>query len=138
MSKETRKLIEDFKTFKIKNNLIKKTIMNIFICKYDSPFWEECSSIFRSLNLPTRVKISGAHHSGLAYQILLDTDLENSIELSNDIINKFPIEPLIVISEVLVKMKDKPIGWWQDDDLINPGRYFNKLIEEDQTGVFIF
>lgn len=116
---------------------VKKTIMNIFICEYNSPHWEESISIFNSLNLPTSVSISKGSHKGLSYQILLDVHLETAKELSNDILAKFPQEPLIVISEVNVRMKDQPIGWWQDNDLVKPGRYFDKLVSEGKSGVFI-
>lgn len=132
-----KRLIETFRDFN-SGDLVKKTIMNIFICEYDYPLWEECVSIFKSLILPTSVKISGAHHRGLAFQILLDINLEETIELSNKIINKFPQEPLIVISEVRVKMKNSPIGLYQDGDLVGPGRYFDQLVKGGKTGLFIF
>jgi hypothetical protein len=138
MSKETSKLIETFRDFKNKNDLVKKTIMNIFICKYDSPFWAESISIFKYLNLPTLVQISGAVHVGLGYQILLDTSLEDSKILADNIIKKFPETPLIVISEVMVEMKSAPIGEWQDDDLVETGRYFDRLVREGVRGLFIF
>lgn len=133
----SKRLIENFRDFN-SGELVKKTIMNIFICEYSYPLWEECVSIFKSLSFPTSVQISGAHHRGLAFQILLDTNLEESIELANNIINKFPKEPLIVISEVMVKMKDSPIGWYQDNDLVGPGRYFDQLVKVGKTGLFIF
>lgn len=132
-----KRLIENFRDFN-SGESVKKTIMNIFICEYSYPLWEECVSIFKSLSFPTSVQISGAHHRGLAFQILLDINLKESIELSNNIINKFPKEPLIVISEVMVKMKDSPIGWYQDNDLVGPGRYFDQLVKEGKTGLFIF
>ena len=133
----SKRLIETFRDFN-SGELVKKTIMNIFICEYSHPLWEECVSIFKSLSFPTSVQISGAHHRGLSFQILLDINLEESIELSNNIINKFPQEPLIVISEVRVKMKDSPIGEYQDNDLVGPGRYFDQLVKECKTGLFIF
>lgn len=133
----SKRLIENFRDFN-SGELVKKTIMNIFICEYSHPLWEECVSIFKSLSFPTSVQISGAHHRGLAFQILLDINLEESIELANNIINKFPKEPLIVISEVKVKMKDSPIGEYQDNDLVGPGRYFDQLVKEGKTGLFIF
>ena len=116
---------------------VKKTIMNIFICEYNSPHWEESISIFNSLNLPTSVPKSKGSHRGLSYQILLDVHIETAKELSNDILGKFPQEPLIVISEVNVQMKNEPIGWWQDNDLVKPGRYFDKLVSEGKRGIFI-
>jgi hypothetical protein len=116
----------------------KKTIMNIFICERFSPHWTECVSIFKSLNLPTSTKISGAHHRGLAFQILLDIDIKKAREFCIDILLKFPVEPLIVIAEVMVKPKNEPIGHWYDDDLVEPGRYFDMLIKRNETGVFIY
>jgi hypothetical protein len=38
----------------------------------------------------------------------------------------------------MVKMKTTPIGQWQDDDLVEPGRYFDKLLKSRETGIFVF
>ena len=118
--------------------MVKKTIMNIFLCNYKSDFWEESISIFKSLELPTSVQISSGSHKGLAFQVLLDINLEDAKKLANDIIQKFTETPLIVISEVMVKMKTTPIGQWQDDDLVEPGRYFDKLLKTGETGIFVY
>ena len=128
-----------FKNFKLfESGEVKKTIMNIFLCDYKSNFWKESISIFKSLNLPTSVQISGGGTSGLGYQILLDINLEDAKILANDIIQRFPETPLIVISEVMVQMKNVNIGEWQDDDLVEPGRYFDKLRREGKTGLFVY
>ena len=119
-------------------DMVKKTIMNIFLCNYKSDFWEESISIFKSLELPTSVQISSGSHKGLAFQVLLDINLEDAKKLANDIIQKFTETPLIVISEVMVKMKTTPIGQWQDDDLVEPGRYFDKLLKTGETGIFVY
>ena len=128
-----RKRIDSFRDFEEQ----KKTIMNMFICEYGSPLWEECVSIFRSIDFPSSVSISGAHHRGLAFQILLDTGLEESEELANEIAGRFPQEPCIVLAEVFVKMKDCPIGEYQDRDLVGPGRHFDRLVREGKTGIFM-
>lgn len=119
-------------------DMVKKTIMNIFLCNYKSDFWEESISIFKSLELPTSVQISSGSHKGLAFQVLLDINLEDAKKLANYIIEKFSETPLIVISEVMVKMKTTPIGQWQDDDLVEPGRYFDKLLKTGETGIFVY
>ena len=118
--------------------MVKKIIMNIFLCSYESDFWTESISIFKSLSLPTSVQISSGSHRGLAFQVLLDINLEDAKILANDIIEKFPETPLIVISEVMVKIKTTPIGQWQDDDLVEPGRYFDKLLKTGETGIFVY
>jgi len=117
--------------------MLKKVIMNIFICEYNSPFWTESVFIFNSLNFSTSIQISSASYKGLAYQILLDINLDESIILSNNIIKKFLETPLIVISEVVIKMKSVPIGEWQDIELVEPGRYFDRLVRENVKGIFI-
>ena len=137
MSEETRILIERFRNFNSENNLVRKTIMNLFICEYQSPFWKESISIFESLNFPTSVEISGASHRGLAFQILLDISLDEAKIFAENIIDSFPQTPLIVISEVMVNMKPSPIGHWNDDDLVKPGRYFDKLISKGKKGLFV-
>jgi hypothetical protein len=119
-------------------DMVKKTIMNTFLCNYKSDFWKESISIFKSLNFPTTIEISNGSYRGLAYQVLLDVNLEQAKVLADDIINKFPETPLIVISEVMVKIKTTPIGQWQDDDLVEPGRYFDKLLKTGETGIFVY
>lgn len=128
------KRIDSFRDFEDR----KKTIMNMFICEYGSPLWEESVSIFRSIDFPSSVPISGAHHRGLAFQILLDTGLEESAALAREIAARFPQEPCIVLSEAIVKMKGCPIGEYQDSDLVGPGRHFDRLVREGKTGIFIF
>ena len=66
------------------------------------------------------------------------TNLEESISFCRGLLDKFlPEVPLIVISEVNVQIKDSPIGHWFDDDLVQPGRYFDKLVSEEVTGLVI-
>ncbi len=115
----------------------RKTIMNLFICYYESPHWKESVEILNSLELPTSVEISKGHHRGLASQVLLDTNLEESKKIAEDVLKKFPEEPLIVISEINVIMKKMPIGHYYDDDLVEPGRYFDVLVKEGKRGLFI-
>jgi hypothetical protein len=58
-------------------------------------------------------------------------------EFSDEIVNMFLDKPLIVIAEVNVIMKKQPIGYYFDKDLWEPGRYFDKLIESGEGGVFM-
>jgi hypothetical protein len=115
----------------------KKTIMYMFICDYESPCWRESVEILKSLDLPTSIETSKGHHGGLSLQVLLDTNLEDSIKYVTDILTLFPCEPLIVISEVHVIFKKIPIGHYFDNDLIQPSRYFDKLVKENKKGVFV-
>lgn len=57
------------KTFNENSKFQRKTIMNLFICEYGSPIWNESIKIFNSLQLPTSVEISKGHHIGLSFQI---------------------------------------------------------------------
>jgi len=69
---------------------------------------------------------------------LLDTNIEESASFCKSLLDKFlPEIPLIVIAEVNVKIKNGPIGEWYDDDLVQPGRYFDKLVMQDKKGLFI-
>ena len=128
--------INNFNNF----NLSPKTIMNIFLCEHRTPLdiWEQSIRIFKSFDLPTSVGISPGHHRGLAYQVLLDSDIKESQDLCEELISKFPQEPLIVLGKVNVKIKPEPIGEWQDDDLVGPGRYFDRLVREGKRGIFIY
>lgn len=138
--------IKNWDTFLNEGKTEKKIIMNMFICNRESPigtsntnqYWSKCVDILHSIKFPTSVEISGAHHRGLAVQVLLDTNLEESVSFCRGLLDKFlPEIPLIVISEVNVQIKDSPIGHWSDDDLVQPGRYFDKLVSEEQTGLVI-
>lgn len=126
------------KTFNENSKFQRKTIMNLFICEYESPNWNESIKIFNSLQLPTSVEISKGHHIGLAFQILLDTNIEQSEKLAKEILIKFPELPLIVISEVDIEMKEMPIGYYFDKSLWEPGRYFDKLVRDGKRGLFIY
>jgi hypothetical protein len=138
--------IKNWGTFLNEGKMEKKVIMNMFICRHESPIgssntnpnWSKCVEVLHSIKFPTSVEISGAHHRGLAVQVLLDTNLEESASFCRSLLDKFlPEVPLIVISEVNVQIKNSPIGHWFDNDLVQPGRYFDKLVSEGKTGLVI-
>jgi hypothetical protein len=138
--------IKKWNNFLNESTQVKKTIMNMFICRYESPKgtyntnpnWAKCVETLRTIKFPTSVEISGAHYRGLAVQVLLDTNIEESASFCKGLLDKFlPEIPLIVISEVNVKIKNGPIGEWYDDDLVQPGRYFDKLVMKDKKGLFV-
>lgn len=111
--------------------------MNIFLCRYNSTSWKYSLFTFHSLKFPTSVSISSGSNFGLGFQILLDTNLQDSINISKNIINKFSEKPCIVISKVVVNVKNKPIGEYNDHSLIKSGRYFGKLVSEGYKGIFV-
>lgn len=117
----------------------KRTIMNIFLCGYTSPNWEESIKIFKSIKLPTSIQISGSGYRGLGYQVLLDLNITDAKDFVESIYNLFPEKPLIVISEVnvIILNKDTHIGEYQDHDLVKPGRYFSNLIENGKNGIYV-
>lgn len=118
---------------------VRKVILNLFICERGYKDWSECVKILRGINFPTSIDISTGHHMGLSIQVLLDYEnIEDTKELTNDLLNIFPITPLIVIGEVDVILKNRPIGLYQDDSLVDIGRYFDNLIKEGKTGLFEF
>ncbi len=138
--------IKDWGTFVNEGKMEKKVIMNMFICRREYPIgtlntnpnWVNCVEVLRTIEFPTSFEISGASSRGLGVQALLDTNLEESASFCRGLLDKFlPEVPLIVISEVNVKIKNSPIGEWQDDDLVHPGRYFDKLVSEGKTGLVI-
>ncbi len=116
---------------------VRKVILNIFICRYISPYWEECVNILHDIKFPTSIDMSNGHHRGLAIQVLLDYEnIEDTKELINKLLNIFPVTPLIVICEVDVVFKNIPIGYYQDESLVGVGRYFDYLVGEGKTGLF--
>ena len=138
--------IKNWVTFLNEGKMEKKVIMNMFICRREFPIgtlnmnpnWIKCVEILRTIKFPTSVEISGASSRGLGVQALLDTNLEESASFCRGLLDKFlPEVPLIVISEVNLQIKDSPIGHWQDDDLVQPGRYFDRLVSEGETGLVI-
>lgn len=138
--------VKSWNSFLNESHLVKKTLMNMFICGREyprgsmimNPNWGKCVEILDSIEFPTSVKVSPSSGLGLGVQVLLDINLEDSISFCEKLLTMFPPEePLIVLAEVNVTMKDDPIGWWYDDDLVQPGRYFDKLIKEGKTGLVI-
>ena len=120
------------------NKPANKVIFNMFICDYESPNWKENVEILKSIDFQTSIEKSKGYHKGLAIQVLLDMDIQSAKEFSDEISNMFLDKPLIVIAEVNVIMKKQPIGYYFDKDLWEPGRYFDKLIESGERGVFIY
>jgi len=138
--------VKDWGNFIKESKMEKKVIMNMFICRREFPIgtsnmnpnWSKCVEVLHSIKFPTSVEISSAHHRGLAVQLLLDTNLEESASFCRGLLDKFlPEVPLIVISEVNVEIRNTPIGHWFDDDLVQPGRHFDKLVSEKKTGLVI-
>jgi hypothetical protein len=138
--------IKTWDSFLKESKMEKKVIMNMFICRREFPIgtsnmnpnWIKCVEILRTIKFPTSVEISGASSRGLGVQALLDTNIEDSASFCRGLLDKFlPEVPLIVISEVNLQIKDSPIGHWQDDDLVQPGRYFDRLVSEGETGLVI-
>jgi hypothetical protein len=138
--------IKTWNSFLKESKMEKKVIMNMFICRRvypigtlnPNPNWVNCVEVLRTIKFPTSFGISGASSRGLGVQALLDTNLEDSVSFCRGLLDKFlPEVPLIVLSEVNVQLKNSPIGEWQDDDLVQPGRYFDKLVSEEKTGLVI-
>jgi hypothetical protein len=138
--------IKNWNSFLKESKMEKKVIMNMFICRREFPIgtsnmntnWVKCVETLRTIKFPTSFGISGASSRGLGVQALLDTNLEDSASFCRGLLDKFlPEVPLIVIAEVNVQLKNSPIGEWQDDDLVQPGRYFDKLVSERKTGLVI-
>lgn len=130
--------LKNWSRFITEENNVRKTIMYMIICKQGSPNWSDCVENLRNIKFPTSVETSVAHHRHLSLQVLLDTDIEESTSFCEGLLNKFlPENPLILISEVNVKIKNTPIGLWQDSDLVYPGRYFDELVNKEKKGLFI-
>jgi hypothetical protein len=124
---------------KFESLLNKKVIFNMYICDHDSDDWVECNKVLEDVKkmLPTSIPISKGHSTGLSIQVLLDTDIFEAEKISNKILDKFTNLPLIVISEVEVNFKNKPIGEYLDRSLIGAGRYFDTLLKSNKRGLFI-
>ena len=114
-----------------------KVILNLYICGRESSNWKENVEILNSIEFPTSIPTSGGHHRGLAIQVLLDLNIEEAEEFATVLLTTFKDDPTIVIAEVEVKMKNSPIGYYFDQDLWEPGRYFDKLISQGKKGLYI-
>jgi hypothetical protein len=123
--------------FTVDENL-DKVIFNMFICKYGSSNWQENVEKLQDIKFPTSVETSKGHHKGLSIQVLLDLDLASAKKFAEDVRSKFNEDVLIVLAEVNIRMKKQPIGYYFDRDLWAPGRYFDKLVDENKTGIFIY
>jgi len=114
-----------------------KIILNMYICDYKSPNWIENVETLNSIKFPTSIPTSKGHHRGLAIQVLLDLNLHEAKNFATNLLTSFKDEPTIVIAQVEVKMKNSPIGYYFDQDLWEPGRYFDKLVTQGKTGLYI-
>ncbi len=114
-----------------------KVILNLYICGYESPNWKENVEILSSIKFPTSIPTSKGHHNGLAIQVLLDLNIEEAEEFATVLLTTFKDDPTIVIAEVEVNMKNSPIGYYFDQDLWDPGRYFDNLIKKSKKGLYI-
>lgn len=114
-----------------------KTILLMFICEYNSPYYKQSFDVLKTINFQTSIPTSKGGHNGLSIQVLLDLNIDKSLEFCNNIINLFPVKPLILISKVNVIMKQEPIGEWYNDDLVKNGRNFDDLYSNNKRGIFI-
>ena len=115
-----------------------KVILNMYICDYESPNWKKNVEILNSIEFPTSIPPSIGHSRGLAIQVLLDLNMEDAEEYSNSLLTKFKANPTIVIAEVVVNIKNSPIGLYFDKDLWEPGRYFDNLVRQGKVGLYIY
>jgi SAM-dependent methyltransferase len=122
----------------ISNEIEKKVIMNMFVCDRYSSYWAQSVDILRTIDFPTSVGTSGVSHKGLGKQVLLDINLEESKQFAEKLLTMFPETPLIVLAEVDIRMEDhEHIGYWYQDCLIEPGRWFDELLRKGKRGLFI-
>jgi len=115
-----------------------KVILNMYICDYQSPNWKENVEILNSIEFPTSIPTSKGHHRGLAIQVLLDLNIEEAKDYANSLLTKFKDDSTIVITQVDVKMKNSPIGYYFDKDLWEPGRYFDNLVRQGKVGLYVY
>ena len=115
-----------------------KVILNMYICDYESQNWKDNVELLNSIEFPTSIPTSIGHSRGLAIQVLLDLNMEESEEYSNLLLTKFKDDPTIVIAEVVVNIKNSPIGLYFDKDLWEPGRYFDNLVRQGKVGLYIY
>lgn len=128
------------KHIKLFENFIYKTLMNLYICDrgVNNDIWIKSTEIINNFNFPIWINPSFGHWKGYGMQIVLDANLKESIEISKNLINKLPITPLIVLYPINLNKSELPIGEYYDNQLIKPGRYFDKLIKENKKGIFIY
>lgn len=117
-----------------------KVIFNIFLCYHDEENiekWMDCLQKFKNLNINWWVEPNVGHHSGLAYQSILDvSNIKEAEEISKDILKIFNDDALIVISKQLVH-NEEPVGRNHEIAFHECGRYFDKLIRQRKKGLFI-
>jgi len=128
-------MIATFNNFK---NIKKGVLLNLFVCDYNDPEWinkvTQLNNIIKEL--PNIVTPSKGHYKGLALQTILGVSLDDAKEIANNILEKLD-SSLVVLSEIEFIHKNIPIGHYQDDSLVKPGRYFDKLVKNDKKGLYI-
>jgi len=120
-----------------------KVIFNIFLCYHESypeniEKWNDYIQKFKKLDVDWWVKPQPGHHSGLAYQSILNTsDIDEAKEISEKILDVFSDDALIVLSKGEVR-NFEPVGQNFDKAFWGCGRYFDKLVREKKKGIYIY
>ncbi len=93
----------------------------------------EYKSIFRSLDIDWWVKPNTAHHRGLSYQSILNTDSIEHAKKICDYIQTAIDEPLLICISKDIVSKKEPVGESTDESWTKIGRLFDRRVQELYT-----
>jgi hypothetical protein len=97
----------------------------------------EYQKIFRNLEIDWWVKPQTAHHRGVAYQSILNTDdLDIARRTAEYIQSEFDEPILICLSRENIS-RHEPVGESNDKGWWKIGRAFDKMVLEDKKGIHI-
>lgn len=114
-----------------------KILILIFLTKRGSEKFIKYQRIFNNLDVNWWVKPQGAHHLGLSYQSILDTDdLDIARRIAEYIENSFDEPILICLSKNSVS-NFEPVSESSDRAWWKIGREFDKMVSNNETGIHI-
>jgi len=114
-----------------------KYLIYIYFCDYEDHRFSEFISKFENMDIDFWVKPGKGHHRGFAIQSILNThSRKRALDIANKIYDEFNQDILIVLSKQKVTNLE-PIGMNNDKVFIKPGRYFDKLVDKKEIGVYI-
>jgi hypothetical protein len=114
-----------------------KYLIYIYFCDYEDHRFREFVSKFENMDIDFWVKPGKGHHRGFAIQSILNThSKKRALDIANKIYDEFNQDILIVLSKQKVTNLE-PIGMNNDKVFIKPGRYFDKLVDKKEIGIYM-
>jgi len=117
---------------------MKKYLANIFICDRNrtKEDWDFKTDKFKSLGIEWYNNPTYGHPTGFACQGIFDTDDKNEAMKITNMIETSIGGVTMVLYLIDIEQITFPIGKCNDKQLVSPGRQFDKMVKNGETGVY--